>query len=120
MTPTAFHFTLKMPGDLRLVRAVRQLAAQAAGYAQLSSTASEGLASEVERAATAAIAATNARDAEIEVRFSGDESAVNVHISCDARGWAPTLQSVSNNGISVDWTSEGSRQTCRIRQRISA
>ncbi len=120
MTPTAFEFTLTMPGDVRLVSAVRQLAAQAAGYAQLSTTASEGLATEVERAATAAIAATKVRDAEIEVRFSGDENAVNVHISCDCRASAPTPHAVSNNGMSVDWTSEGSRQTCRIRQRLSA
>jgi hypothetical protein len=120
MTPTAFEFTLTMPGDERLVGAIRQLAAQAAGYAQLSTGASQGLATEVERAATAAIASTDAQDAEIEVRFSGDETALKVQISCEAIASAPTPRSTSNNGMSVDWTSDGSRHTCHIRQRIPA
>jgi hypothetical protein len=74
----------------------------------------------VERAATAAIASTQVQDAEIEVRFSGDESAVKVLISCDAAASAPKPRSSSDNGVSVDWTSEGSRYTCRILQRIPA
>ena len=44
MTPTAFEFTVTMPGDVRLVEAIRQLAAQAAGYAQLTADASAALA----------------------------------------------------------------------------
>jgi hypothetical protein len=120
MTPTAFDFTLTMPGDERLVGAVRQLAAHAAGYARLSTGASQGLATEVERAATTAIAATDAQDAEIEVRFSGDETALKVQISCEATTSAPTPHSTSQNGMSVDWTSAGSRHTCHIRQRIPA
>jgi hypothetical protein len=59
MTPTDFTFLLTMPGDARLIGAVRQLATQAAGYAQLTPDAAEGLAGHVERATQAAIA-TNA------------------------------------------------------------
>src|SRR5687768_10723903 len=120
MTPTAFEFTVTMPGDERLVGAIRQLAAHAAGYAQLSSGASQGLATEVEAVATAAIAATSGQDAAIEVRFSGDEAALNVQISCAFAASAPTPRSTSNNGMSVDWTSEGSRHTCHIRQTMPA
>src|SRR5688572_605467 len=112
MTPTAFEFTLTMPGDERLVGAIRQLAAHAAGYAQLSSGASQGLATEVERAASAAIASTDTQGAAIEVRFSGDETALKVQISCAATASAPAPHSTSNNGMSVDWTSDGSRHTC--------
>src|SRR5215218_10347784 len=39
MTPTSFAFTLTMPGDPRLVAAVRHIAVQAAGYAQLTAEA---------------------------------------------------------------------------------
>ena len=120
MTPTAFDFTVTMPGDARLVGAIRQLAAHAAGYANLSSGAGEGLAAEVERAAQAAIASTPGHEAVIEFRFSGDGTSVKVLISCEAAASAEPPQSSAADGVSVDWTSEGSRHTCRIRQRIPA
>ena len=50
MTPTSFAFTLTMPGDERFVGAIRQLAAQAASYAQLPAEAGEVLAGHVEQA----------------------------------------------------------------------
>lgn len=109
-----------MPGDSRLVGAIRQLAAHAAGYAQLSTDASEDLALQVERATEAAIAATQVQDAPIEFRFSGDDTAVKVLISCEAAESADPPDPISNNGVSVDWTADGSRHTCHIRQRIPA
>jgi hypothetical protein len=39
MTPTSFEFTLILPGDARLVDAVKGLTAHAAGYAQLGDAA---------------------------------------------------------------------------------
>ena len=109
-----------MPGDLRLVGAIRQLAAHAAGYAQLSAAAGEGLAAQVEHATQTAIASTQVPDAIIEFRFSGDETAVKVSISCDTAGSAPPPRSTNDAGVSVHWTADGSRHTCQIRQRIPA
>jgi len=120
MTPTAFEFTMTMPGDARLIGAIRQLAAHAADYAKLSTDAGEGLAAEVEAAATTAIAGTRRHDREIEVRFSGDDSAIVVQISWDAAAPSPMPPSTANDGTSVDWTSDGSRHTCRIRRHIPA
>jgi hypothetical protein len=89
MTPTSFEFRLTMPGDPRLVGAVRQLTAQAAGYARLSAEVGQQLAEEVERATESAIQATQADDAPIEFEFTGDQREVSVRISCAAAGGSP-------------------------------
>ncbi|HXG88593.1 MAG TPA: hypothetical protein VNJ02_09685 [Vicinamibacterales bacterium] len=91
MTPTSFDFTLTMPGDTRLVDAVRQLAKHAATYAQLGAEAAAKLATDVQRATEEAIAATKAQDAPLVFRFSGDQTEVSVKISCDAPGGSPHL-----------------------------
>jgi hypothetical protein len=108
MTPTDFEFTLTMPGDARLVAAVRQLAAQAAGYAQLTADAAEGLAGHVERATQAAIA-TNGVPTTIHLRFSGEPAAA-----------VPLPRSSSIGDVLIEWSSEGARRTCRIRQPLPA
>ena len=119
MRPDSFEFTVTIPGDSRLLGAVRLLASQAAGYAQLTPSAGKDLANEVERAADAAITSTNAKDAPIEFQFSGDATAVTVRISCDAaRAAAPPQSFAGGDGISVEWTTEGLRRTCHIRQRV--
>ena len=100
MTPTSFDFTLTMPGDTRLVDAVRQLANHAATYAQLGAEAAAKLATDVQRATEEAIVATQSQDAPIVLRFTGDPSEVSVKISCDAAG--------------------GSRHLGHIRQPLSA
>ena len=120
MTPTDFEFTLTMPGDARLIGAVRQLAAQAAGYAQLASDVAEGLAGHVERATQAAIAATHAPSAPIQLRFLGDAHAINVTISGESAS-APTLpRSASIGDVAIEWSADGSRLTCHIRQPLPA
>ena len=53
MTPTSFEFTLTLPGDARLVDAVKGLTAHAAGYALLGDSAREGLAGQVAAATQA-------------------------------------------------------------------
>jgi hypothetical protein len=120
MTPTDFEFTVVLPGDARLVAAVRQLAMQAAGYAQLSAMAAERLAGHVEQATYEAIAATRVQTAQIELRFSGDGSAVAVQISCEAAPAARPPESTTNDGLTVDWRIAGERHTCHIRQPIPA
>lgn len=120
MTPTSFVFTVTMPGDSRLVGAVRLLAAHAATYAQLSPDAREGLASAVERETEAAIASTRTQNAPIEFRFSGDEETVTIEIACEAAPSAQPPRSSSGSGVSVAWKADGSRHTCHIRQRTAA
>lgn len=99
MSPTDFEFTLTIPGDPRLVGAVRLLVAQAAGYGQLSAEGGEQLVSQVEDAAAAAFEAGGAVSAPITFQFVGNASEVGVIISCEA--------------------ADGSPYTRHIRQRIS-
>ena len=100
--------------------AVRQLAAQAAGYAQLPAEASAALAGHVERAAEAAVEASGTKQAPIELRFTGDGTAVNVHIACEAAQAPAPPPATHDNGVTVDWTSHGSRHLCHIRHRSPA
>ena len=120
MTPTDFEFTVILPGDARLVAAVRQLAIQAAGYAQLSAAVAERLAGYVEQATHEAIAATRVQTAQIDVRFSADASAVAVRISCEAAPSARPPESITNDGLTVHWKTAGAQHICQIRQPIPA
>jgi hypothetical protein len=120
MTPTDFEFTVILPGDARLVAAVRQLAMQAAGYAQLPTAVAERLAGHVEQATHAAIAATRVQTAQIDFRFTGDSRAVAVEITCEAAPSVRPPQSTSSHGLTVDWNAAGERHTCHIRQLIPA
>ncbi|MGQ0737118.1 MAG: hypothetical protein ACT4QD_26160 [Acidobacteriota bacterium] len=117
MTPTSFAFTLTMPGDQRLVGAVRQLAVQAASYAQLPAVDREQLAGHVERATEAAVASTSEAH-QIDVEFSGDEQALQVLIACPAVSVAPPSSSGATDGVTVNWTSDGTRHVCEIRRRL--
>jgi hypothetical protein len=120
MTPTSFEFTLRLPGDARLVDAVRGLTAHAAGYALLGDAAREGLAGQVAAATETAIAAARGPDAPIDVRFTGDDHAITVVISCEAQPSAPPpTSSTTTPEVTVDWETEGSRHVCHIRRRIS-
>lgn len=81
MTPTAFEFTVTMPGDVRLLEAIRLLAIQAAGYARLTSDAAAALAADAEREAQAAMTATSNGHAPVVFLFSGDDHEVSIRIS---------------------------------------
>jgi hypothetical protein len=118
MTPTEFDFTVTMPGDSRLVGAIRQLTAHAAGYAQLATDAGEAFADHVQDATEAAIAASNVQGALIRYRFTADPEAIVVVFSCEVPSSASRPGSAARNGVTIDWTSEGSRYVCRIRQPL--
>ena len=119
MTPTEFNFTLTMPGDSRLVGAIRQLTAHAAGYAQLPPHAGQKFAEYVERATEVAISASKVQSALIQYRFTADPEEIIVVFACDVAATAPRPASTSNGAVTVDWTSDGSRHVCRIRQRLA-
>lgn len=119
MTPNSFEFTVTLPGDVRFLSAVRQLADQTAEYAQLGQGDSGAeLAAEVERAAGAAFG--QAAGGPVEIVFSGTDTAVSVTISCASSVEAPQATSSTADGISVEWTNVRGRRVCHIRQRIPA
>lgn len=120
MTPTEFDFTLTMPGDSRLLAAIRQLTAQAAGYAQLNAQAADQLAGHVEDATQVAIEATGSQTALVEYRFTADAEALVVVFSCEVPASSPRPPSSANGAVTIEWTSNGSRQVCRIRRRLTA
>jgi hypothetical protein len=120
MTPTDFEFTVTLPGDARLIGAVKLLAAQAAEYVQLTPDATDRLADQVERAAEAAITSSAVPHHLIQVRFSADPQAIDVVIATDASSSAAMPASSSADDLTVDWTSEGSRRTCHIRRPLPA
>ena len=119
MTPNSFEFTVTLPSDARFLGAVRQLATQAADYAQLPSDTGAELAAEVVRAADIAMAVESA-GRPVEIVFSGSDKAVSVTISCSSTAAAPGPASPSAEGISVEWTTAQGRRVCHIRQRIPA
>jgi hypothetical protein len=118
MTPTEFDFTVKMPGDSRLVGAIRQLVAHAAEYAQLPAKAGDKLADHVERATEVAISASKVQSALIDFRFTANPDAILVVFTCDVAPTAERPASSANGSVTVDWTTDGSRHICRIRQRL--
>ena len=97
MEPTSFEFVLTLPGDNRLVGAVRDLTAHAANYAKLPSDVSQSFAKRVADEMQSAINATGIQDAPIEFRFNGSADAVLVTLS---------------------WSRNGSRETREVRQHL--
>lgn len=120
MTPESFELKVTIPGDARLVGAIRQLAAHAGEYAGLSPDARGDLAGHVERAAETAVAASGSERESVDVEFLGHSGGLDVVISCAADPATPTPASTSGAPLSVDWTTDSTRHTCRIRHRHSA
>ena len=118
MDATSFEFTLSLPGDTRLVGAVRDLAAHAAAYAKLEAAAAAGLARQVEAATEAAIAASGAQDAPVDVRFVREAGTLTVSIGLDADA-AAAWPSSAEAGLTVEASRAGTRETCRITQRLA-
>jgi hypothetical protein len=99
MHPTSFQFVLSMPGDSRLVPAVRDLTAHAATYANLAADVTERFAQKVAEVTESAIDATGMHDTPIEFRFDGDTRAVRVTIT---------------------WSQNGSRASRQVEQSLPA
>jgi hypothetical protein len=117
MNATSFEFTMTMPADARLVGAVRDLAVHAAKYAQLADPTAAVLAEQVARAAAASIEATHVQDAPIDIHFTGDDNHLEVRIACEVVAAGRIPESRSESGLTVDWSRNGSRQTCLIAHR---
>ena len=52
--------------------------------------------------------------------LGGDDEAVNIHIACEAGSASKAPPSSRGEGVSVDWTTNGSRHLCHIRHRSPA
>jgi hypothetical protein len=97
MEPRSFEFVLTMPGDSRLVEAVRNLSVHAAAYANAASAAGQTFADNVVKTTEAVIRATGIQNAPLEFRFGGDARAVSVIIS---------------------WSRNGARESREVRQPL--
>ena len=118
MDATSFEFTLSMPGDARLVGAVRDLTTHAASYAKLDGARAQVLAAQVTAAAEAAIEASGAQDSPVDFRFVREGATLTVSIGLDAaRGAA--WPAANGGGLTVDTARQGTRETCLITQRLS-
>jgi hypothetical protein len=115
---SSFRFTMTMPGDARLVTAVRELTAYAAKYARLGEPA--GLADQVARVAEASIAVTGGKDRPIEFQFARDEDRLEVRIAFDVDGAGSPATTKTADGVSVQWSREDGRHVCLIGRRASA
>jgi hypothetical protein len=114
MDSTTFEFSLRMPGDPRLVDAVRDLAVHAAAYMKLASPAAEALAAHVAAATRAAVEATPAGS--VDVRFTRRVGTFTVSIGLDTAQTAAWPQSAGQ--LIVETSREGGRETCRISQAM--
>ena len=92
MEPTSFQFVLTVPGDDRLVGAVRDLSVHAGTYAQLSGDVTESFATRVAEAMQSAIDATGIHDAPIEFRFDRTASSFRVTLSWSQNGSPETRE----------------------------
>jgi hypothetical protein len=118
MDSTAFEFSLRLPGDARLVGAVRDLTAHAATYARLEPSAADGLADQVLAATEAAVRASGAQDAPLDFHFVREGGTLTISIGVDAAvpaAWPPSAR----EDMAVDSARQGTRDTCLITQRLA-
>jgi hypothetical protein len=99
MEPHSFQFVLTLPGDHRLVGAVRDLTAHAATYAKLARDISQSFADKVADEMQSAIDTTGVQDAPLEFRFNAS---------------ADTLL------VTLSWSRNGSRVTREVRQQLTS
>jgi hypothetical protein len=99
MDPTSFRFLLTMPGDSRLVGAIRELTNQAGAYAKLPTDEAGVFVQRVAAAAESVIAATGLQDAPIEFRFYRN---------------ADTLR------VTITWRDRDSEERREVEQKFSA
>ncbi len=118
MNQTSFEFTMQVSGDRAMLGAVRDLASHVASYAGGKAVAA-AVADEVVTAAEAAIAACRGDGTPIDVRFERTAECLEVFV---AGGQATSLSATHLSrgpGLSVDWSVEGGRQICHIRQGMA-
>ncbi len=119
MDATSFHFTMTIPGDERLVGAVRDLAMHAAKYAQLSDPDIREFVDDVLSAATAASAAGGANGV-MQFRFERTADRLDLAIEWEGKPAQAPRDSPSTGSTSTRWTHDGRRQRCLISHRVQS
>lgn len=117
MDATSFEFTMRVPGDARLMTPVRELTAHAAAYARLTPAAAAALAAQVTAAAEAAFAASGSPDTAIDFRFRRDAGGLSVRIDLEPAR-APRWPISPHAGLTVRTERHGARETCLITQHV--
>ncbi len=118
MNQMSFEFSMQVSGGRAMLGAVRDLASYVASYAGGKAVAA-AVADEVVTAAEAAIAASRGDGTPIDVRFERSAECLDVFV---AGGQATSLSATHLSrgpGLSVDWSVEGGRQVCHIRQGMA-
>lgn len=116
MDATSFQFKMTMPGDERLVDAVRVLTAHAAKYAELSDDAARTFVDDVLTAATVSAHAAGGADGVVELRFDRTVDRLDVTIEWEGRAPSAAQRSAAKAG---EWSHQGRRQRCLISHRAS-
>lgn len=118
MNSASFEFSMQVSGGRAMLGAVRDLASHVASYAGGKAVAA-AVADEVVTAAEAAIAASRGDATPIDVRFRRTAECLDVFV---AGGQATSLSATHLSrglGLSVDWSVDGDRQICHIRQEMA-
>jgi hypothetical protein len=118
MDATSFQFTMTIPGDERLVGAVRDLTMHAAKYAQLSDDDVRTLVDDVLSAAAVSAPAAGSVNGMVVFRFDRTADRLDVTIEWEGRTPTPPLGSRSSGSTSIQWTHDGRRQRCLISHRV--
>jgi hypothetical protein len=117
MDATSFQFTMTIPGDERLVGAVRELTMHAAKYAQLSDRDTRTLVDDVMSAAAASASAAGGADNAVEFKFLRTADRLDVAIEWEGRAPAAPHVPRTTGSTSTQWTHDGRRQRCLISLR---
>ena len=113
MNASAFELRLSFPADPRFAETLRDLGAHAARYAGCADAGAEAYGSAVEEAVRACFAAAALSSVPVIVRRGSGP--VETLIACDRRvPHAPAADAQ----ITIDWTSEGGRDMCRVAFRF--
>lgn len=117
MDATSFQFTMTMPGDERLVGAVRDLTMHAAKYAQLSDRDIRTLVDDVLSATEVSASAAGGANGVVEVRFERTADRLNVAIEWEGRPPSAAHGPRTTDSTSTRWTHDGRRQRCLVSHR---
>ncbi len=115
MNQTSFEFSMQVSGGRSMLGAVRDVASHVASYAGGQAVAA-AVADEVVTAAEAAIAASRGDGTPLDLRFKRTAEYLDVFVAGGQSSTPFTNHLSRGPGLSVEWSVDGGRQICHIRQ----